>query len=177
MFYSKEGGEDFVAYSDSDWGNCPFSVRSLTGYCVYMGGCLISWKTKKQKVTSKSSCEAELRSMSMTTSEIEWMTGLYRDLQQPLSKPVVLHCDSRSAEHIAHNEVFHERTKHLKIDCYYIRENIEKGTIQTAHVRTGLQIADILTKPLSKKQHYFLCSKLGLACMRQFQLEGGVKRM
>jgi len=132
-----EGGEEFKAYSDADWGTCSFSGRSLTGYCIFFGGCLVSWKTKKQKVTSKSSCEAELRSMSMTTSEVAWVTGLFEDLKQNFVKPVNLYCDNISAEYIAHNEVFHERTKHLKLDCYYIRENIETGLIATAHVRSA----------------------------------------
>lgn len=98
---------------------------------------MVSWKTKKQKVTSKSSCEAELRSMSMTTSEVAWVTGLFEDLKQNFVNPVNLYCDNISAEYIAHNEVFHERTKHLKLDCYYIRENMETGLIATAHVRSA----------------------------------------
>ena len=141
LFYPKDGGEDFVAYSDADWGSCPFSGRSLTGYCIFIGGCLVSWKTKKQRVTSKSSCEAELRSMSMTTAEVAWLTGLFEDILQPISLPVTLCCDNISAEYIAHNEVFHERTKHLKLDCYYIRENIEAGLIHTTHVKSALQLA------------------------------------
>lgn len=82
LFYPREGGEDFIGYCDADWGTCSYSGRSLTGYCLFIGGCLVSWKTKKQKVTSNSSCEAEFRSMSMTTDEIAWITGLFEDFKQ-----------------------------------------------------------------------------------------------
>ncbi|XP_021760676.1 uncharacterized protein LOC110725518 [Chenopodium quinoa] len=68
LFYPKQNDHIVIGYSDADWGTCAYSGRSLTSFCVFLGSSLISWKTKKQKVVSKSSCEAELRSMSQTTS-------------------------------------------------------------------------------------------------------------
>ncbi|XP_057535495.1 uncharacterized mitochondrial protein AtMg00810-like [Amaranthus tricolor] len=70
LFYNSNIDFQLQAYSDADWGTCAYSGKSLTGYCVFLGQSLISWKTKKQKVTSKSSTEAEYRSMSQTTSEL-----------------------------------------------------------------------------------------------------------
>lgn len=70
LFYPKEGATFFTAFSDADRGSCAFSGKSLIGYYVFLGNSLVSWKTKKPKAVSKSSCESELRSMSMTTSEL-----------------------------------------------------------------------------------------------------------
>jgi len=162
LFYPKDTTLQISAYCDADWGNCRMSARSLTGYCVFLGSSLISWKTKKQKTVAKSTAEAEYRSMSATTSELEWISYILHDLQVPVSLPFTLYCDNQAALHIAENPVFHERTKHLRIDCHYTRDKILEGFLQTAHVSSHDQLADIMTKPLSESQHFFISSKLGL---------------
>jgi len=122
----------------------------------------MSWKTKKQKTVAKSTAEAEYRSMSATTSELEWISYILHDLQVPVSLPFTLYCDNQAALHIAANPVFHERTKHLRIDCHYTRDKLLEGFLKTAHVSSHDQLADIMTKPLSESQHHFISSKLGL---------------
>ena len=73
-----------------------------------------------------------------------------------------MYCDNTSAEHLAQNPKFHEKTKHLKRDMHYVREQVEKGFISTAHVKSVDQLADLLTKSLASTHHHSLCSKLGL---------------
>ena len=148
LFYAHNVDFQLVAYSDADWGNCPTSGRSLTGYCVFLGPSLISWKTKKQKVVSKSSAEAEYRSMSHTTSELVWLEGLLQDLNVFVPQPINLYCDNTAAQHIAENPVLHERTKHIKLDVHYVRENVQTGFIKLHHVSSAQQLADIMTKAL-----------------------------
>ncbi|WOG98596.1 hypothetical protein DCAR_0417940 [Daucus carota subsp. sativus] len=80
LFYKADCPLHLTAYSDADWGTCSFSAKSLSGYAVFLGSSLISWKTKKQKTVSKSSAESEYRSMSYTTSELIWIEGLLQDL-------------------------------------------------------------------------------------------------
>lgn len=134
---------------------------------------MISWKTKKQKIISRPSAEVEYRSMSQTTSEIVWIDGLLEDLHILIPKPITLHCDNKAAEHIAQNPVFHGRTKHLKLDCHYVRENVQSGFIQTSHVRSAMQLADLMTKALGQHQHNFLAFKFGLVTFAKLRLEGG----
>ena len=100
--------------------------------------------------------------MSATTSELEWITHLLLDLHLPLHLPVLMHCDNKAAQHIAENPIFHEQTKHLNIDCHYTRDEVLEGFLQTTHVSSQKQLADLMTKPLSEAQHNFLCSRLGL---------------
>ncbi|XP_048491475.1 uncharacterized mitochondrial protein AtMg00810-like [Beta vulgaris subsp. vulgaris] len=172
LWYSATSDLKVTAYSDADWSSCQFTNRSLSSYAVFIGSNLVSWKTKKQQSVSKSSAEAKYRSMSATTSELVWIQGLLADLQIPVSLPITLYCDNTSAEHLPENPMFHEKTKHLKRDMHYILEQVAAGFIQTAHVSTANQLADILTKSLNSSHHHVLFAKLGL--ISKVQLEGGI---
>jgi len=160
------------AYSDADWAGCPDTRRSVTGWCMFLGSSLISWKSKKQARVSKSSTESEYRAMSAACSEIIWLRGLLAELGFPQIEPTSLYADNTSAIQIVANPVFHERTKHIEVDCHSIRDAYDDRIISLPHVSTQLQIADILTKAVPRPRHQFLVSKLMLID-KQHQFEGG----
>ncbi|GJZ04322.1 ribonuclease H-like domain-containing protein [Tanacetum coccineum] len=162
ILVAKSSGMSLKAFSDADWAKCIVTRRSVTGYCVFLNGNLVSWKSKKQNTLSKSSAEAEYRALASVTSEVTWILKILKDLQCNDLLPVDLFCDSNSAIKIAANPVFHERTKHLEIDLHFVREKILNGVVKTVKVDTANQIADIFTKGLDTLQHNFLVEKLGM---------------
>lgn len=162
LFFPQHSTLTLTSYSDADWAGCPDTRKSITGWCIFLGDALISWKCKKQDCVSKSSTEAEYRAMSAACSEIVWLRGLISELGFPPTAPTPLHGDNTSAIQIAANPVYHERTKHIEVDCHYIREAFTRGVITLPHVNTALQIADAFTKALTRQRHQFLSRKLML---------------
>ncbi|KAD5317239.1 hypothetical protein E3N88_17185 [Mikania micrantha] len=158
----REGGTTLVSYCDLDWMGCPFTRRSRTGYLLTLGGAPVSWKSKKQSVVSRSSAEAEYRAMATTVSEIIWFRWLLTELDAMQSEPTVLFCDNEAARHIVNNPVFHERTKHVEMDCHFVRERVESKEVIPTIINSQMQIADLLTKPLGGQQLRTLLSKLGI---------------
>ena len=156
------GSTEIVGYCDADWAGDRVDRRSTTGYCTFIGGNLVTWKSKKQKVVSCSSAEAEYRAMRKLTNELIWIKGLLGDLGVETTTPITIHCDNQAAIHIASNSVFHERTKHIEVDCHKVRQAVEKQIILPCYTRSEDQLADIFTKAASTKVCEFIHSKLGL---------------
>ncbi|XP_016566623.2 uncharacterized mitochondrial protein AtMg00810-like [Capsicum annuum] len=146
LFFPSGSNIYLNAFSDSDWTGCSDTRRSVTGWCRFLGESLISWKSKKQDPVSKSSTEAEYRAMSTACSEIVWLRGLLAEIGFPQPNSTPLHADNTSVIQIATNSVYHERTKHIEVDCHYIREAVDKGVITLPHMSSDLQIADVFTK-------------------------------
>lgn len=95
-------------------------------------------------------------------AEVVWLSNLLTELGVPLTGPISMFCDSKSAIQIAQNPIFHERTKHIDIDCHFIREKVQLGLVKLIHLSTTEQQADIFTKALGVSQHTYLVSKLGM---------------
>ena len=100
--------------------------------------------------------------MTQSVCEIMWLHQLLMEVDIKTVVPAKLWCDNQAALHIASNPIFHERTKHIEIDCHFVREKIQLGLISTGYVKTGEQLSDIFTKALSGDWVSYLCNKLGM---------------
>lgn len=149
-------------FTDSDFAANLDDRRSTTGFCIKLGSNLLSWCSRKQNVVARSSTEAEYRSLSLATTELIWISSLFKELSLPLASPSLLWCDNEGAIKLAFSPVFHARTKHIEIDVHFLREKIQNQDLDVRYVPTQDQQADIFTKPLSPTQFHGLCSALGL---------------
>lgn len=109
--------------------------------------------------------------MAHATSEVIWLHNLLQNLQFFCSSPTILYCDNQAALYLAANPVFHERTKHIEVDCHFIREHLQNGLIKTEFLPTKQQQADILTKALGSKKFQDLSDKIGVHQLK-LHLEG-----
>ena len=162
ILYSNHGHNKLECFIDVAWARSKEDRRSTSGYCMFVGGVLVSWKSKKQSIVSRSSAESEYRAMTQSAYKIMWLHQLLADVSIKTSVPAKLWCDNQAALHITSNLVFHERTKHIEIDCHFVREKIQLGLISTGYVKTGEQLGDIFTKALSGDRVSYPCNKLGM---------------
>ncbi|GAV72833.1 hypothetical protein CFOL_v3_16321, partial [Cephalotus follicularis] len=108
LHFSSETSLALHAFCDADWAGDPTDRHSTTGYCFFLGTSLISWRSKKQTVVSRSSTEAEYRALADATSELLWIRWLLQDMGVSQSTSTPIYCDNQSTIQIAHNDVFHE---------------------------------------------------------------------
>ena len=98
--------------------------------------------------------------MASTAAKLTWITYLHRDISLTLHVPPTFFCDNISALHMTVNPIFHVHTKHIEFDVHYVQEKVVVGTLITRYVPSTLQVANILTKGLSKDHFHTLCIKL-----------------
>lgn len=127
ILFSAHGHLNIEGYTDADWAGCLDDRRSTSGYCMFLGGNLISWRSKKQTVVARSTAEAEFRAMASGLCELMWIKMLLIELQLHQSVPLQLYCDNQAAINIVHNPVHHDRTKHVEIDRHFIKRKTREG--------------------------------------------------
>ena len=88
--------------------------------------------------------------MANAAAECCWLRHLLGELHVPVDKATLLYCDNVSAVYLSDNLVHHGRTKHIELDVRFVQEKVVVGELRVCHVPTNLQIADIMTKGLSK---------------------------
>src|SRR4051812_10508715 len=121
-FYTNNMAIWMLSYSDSRYAGDRGDRKSTSGYCTYVGGNLVTWRSKKQNVVSQSSAEAEYRAMAQAASEMTWIQSFLTTLGFHVPTPMKMFCYNQAAIFVANNPTFQERTKHVEIDCHFIRD-------------------------------------------------------
>ncbi|GKB99088.1 retrovirus-related pol polyprotein from transposon TNT 1-94 [Tanacetum coccineum] len=160
--------------ADADHAGCKDDCKSTSGGLQFLGGKLVSWSSKKQDCTAMSTAEAEYVSLSACCAQVIWMRTQLLDYGFKYNR-ISMYCDSKSAIAISCNPVQHSKTKHIDIRYHFIKEHVERGTVEIYFVGTEYQLADLFTKALPKERFEYLVHRIGMRCMTPTQLESLTK--
>jgi hypothetical protein len=137
----------------------------------YLGSNLIPWSTKKQSTVSRSSTEAEYRALASATMELTWLSSI---LTNGVSQPQcsILWCDNINPTYLVANPMFHAHTKHINIDCHFVRDEVASRYLQVCFLSSKDQLADVFTKPLVFTQFINIRNKLNVHPGLTVEFEG-----
>ncbi|PLW55770.1 hypothetical protein PCANC_01615 [Puccinia coronata f. sp. avenae] len=174
LLFSKDGSAPLTIAVDADWGNCPDTRRSHTGYISLLNNHVISWKSTKQCTVSLSSTEAEYKALSDAGKESSWLINLCQEifLDNPVTSAII-QIDNRGAIDLARSQVSQNgfRTKHMDLRLHFIRDLLKSKIISLKYVSSTSNPADFLTKPVGKNNivralHPYTSSLLTLCAPR-----------
>ncbi|XP_076908792.1 uncharacterized protein LOC143565815 [Bidens hawaiensis] len=151
VLFKPNGHLETQLYTDADWAGDKGNRRSTSGYFTLVGGNLVTWRSKKQKVVALSNAEAEFRGIQRGITEILWIRKLLTEIGYPPQDTSRIMCDNKAAIQISENPVQHDRTKHIEVDRNFIKEKLETKIISLPFVRSEDQLADILTKVVNER--------------------------
>jgi transposase InsO family protein len=163
IIYTRTGSEGILeGYSDSDYGGCCHTGRSTSGVVVKYAGGAISWYSQRQASVATSTTEAEVIAASEAAKEMIWLKRLFLEITTLDKSPPYIYVDNSAAVRLSQNPEFHRRTKHISLRHFYIRERVIEKELQVQQISTERQVADIMTKPLLRQRHEYLCKLLGM---------------
>lgn len=160
----RKAGTCVQAFCDADWASDRTDRKSFSGYVFTLAGAAISWSSRKQRCTALSTVEAEYVAMCQAAKEALWLQQFLGELSASefAQKPQVLKVDNQGAIALAKNQVTSERSKHIDLKYFFLRENIEEGRLQLKYVESSTNSADLFTKPLNGKKTHAYCECLGV---------------
>ena len=154
MFLIYGGEEDLVikGYIDASFDTDPDDSKSQTEYIFLLSGGAVSWCSSKQSIVAGSMCEAEYIAASEAANEGVWMKEFISDLGviPNASGPMKIFSDNTGAISLAKKSRFHKRTMNIKRRFNSVRNQVKEGDIEICKIHTDLNVADPLTKPLSR---------------------------
>ncbi len=150
--YGRKGltnGLQPIKYYDNDFVGDKESSKSIYSYMFKFAGGPINWKSKRAFTVVLSTLEVETDVLTKDIREISWIIGLFKELERPISRLIILHNDNQNAITTAYNPTFHSRTKYTLLKYYYVREQVKQWLIKVIYLDTKRISADGLIKPLN----------------------------
>jgi hypothetical protein len=145
---------EMKAFCDSDYAGDKDGRKSISGFVIYIQGCLISWKSRSQKSVTLSSTEAEYVAISEMCAEIMFLKQVLEFLKIKVVLPIIVRVDNVGAIYLAQNAVSGPRMKHVDVRYHFVRDYIEDGIVKIVFVKSEDNDSDIYTKNLGEELFY-----------------------
>ena len=149
-------------FCDADHANDKETSRSYTGWAFLIGGTAVSWRARQQKCVSRSVTEAEYYAAGEAAAEAEWLRSLMAEVGLPQHEPTRIFSDNQGSIALIKNPVFHDRSKHIRVQYHYVRQLAEEGLVNFEYCPAEKMAADFLTKPLDKVSFHKCREALGI---------------
>jgi hypothetical protein len=149
--YFVEGEEsNLLGFSNIDFAHVLDDRISTGAYIFVLGTTPVSWSSKKQTTTARSSYGAEYRALSNCTYEAIWFWKLFTEIGFAPAGHMVLHCDNQRTIKLSKNLVFHDKSKHFEKDWHFSRQMFEAGEVEIKYILSNENLANMLTKALGR---------------------------
>ena len=155
---------NLISYSDADYAGCKLDRKSTSGYCQFLGNCMITWASKKQHSVALSTAEAEYVAAGSCATQVLWIKSQLLDYNIDIGCSSIM-CDNTSAINLSKNPIQHSTTKHIEIRHHFLRDEVANKNIELEFIPTEKQIVDIFTKPLAEDRFTSLRRELGICNM------------
>nr|GFB41013.1 copia protein [Tanacetum cinerariifolium] len=155
ILYTKDSGFELTRFLDADYAGCKDTFKSTSSGAQFLGEKLVSWSSKKQDCTALFIMKAEYVSLSSCCAQVIWMRTQLTDYGFYFNK-IPIYCDLKSAIAISCNPVQYSKTKHIAVRYHFIKEHVEKGTIELYFFKTDYQLVDLFTKSLPADRFNYL---------------------
>ena len=165
IYYGRKNltnGLQSIKYYDNDIAGDRESFKSIYGYMFKFAGGPISQKSKRTSIVALSILEIETDAFTKGIREVSWIIGLFKELERPISRPIVLYSDSQNAIIIIYNLILYSRTKYTLLKYHYIREQVKQRLIEIIYLDIKRISADSLIKPLNSYLYFKFFGLLGL---------------
>ena len=166
LLFPQSSDRTVKVFTDVDFAGSIVDRRSTPGYCTFIFGSLVSWKSSKQDKVSHSSAEAEYRALADGAFDGKWIYKILRDLRVEYSTPIHFFCDNKSAIAVAKNPGQQGRIKHMELHRMFFKERMDEGMFDLTkgrrYVAFADQAVDVLTKDLSNPLRQYAVSKLSM---------------
>lgn len=150
IFYKQNGHKELLAYTDSDYAGDLEDRKSTSGFLFMLSSGAVSWSSKKQPIVTLSTTEAEFIAAASCACQAVWLKRVLEKLDHISDGTTIIYCDNSSTIKLSKNPVMHGRSKHIDVRFHFLRDLTRDGVVTLLHCHTQEQLADIMTKPLTR---------------------------
>jgi hypothetical protein len=134
--YTASSDIQLHGFTDFDWEGSAKDRKSTSGMCFNLGSTMISWGNRKQKSVALSTTEVEYMVACEACTEAVWLRKLISNLFYQTPESTIIYCDNQSCIRLSEHPVFHERSKHIEIKYYFIRDKVQEGEVNLEYIPT-----------------------------------------